>query len=412
MKSRLLILTVVALVLFPKVTFPQTPNLRSVINFVLFTTTGAVGNTGLSSITGKIGTNAGAITNFTPIPGQEENGNAVTAQAVTDLQLLYDELHASVQSFPSHSAVLGNGETLIPGTYLIPAAGSIEGNLILNAQGNANAIFIIKVNGAFAPGPSSQISLSGGAQACNIFWAVEGGEVAIAASSLMKGTFIANPGAVSMAASSQLEGRLLSTTGAVAVDNVIASLPVCSVLPITLISFTATKNNSVVELSWVISNEVSFKGYDLERSADGRGFYGIGSVIPTNTTAVKTYKWLDETPLPAKNFYRLKMIDLDHAYAYSPIVGVSMDTKKSISSYPNPVVDHTIFLKMSGQLKGEYIINLYNNSGKKIMNTKILLGSSDTVNEIPLYKNLPKGVYILQLTDPEKKVKTLRILLQ
>ena len=412
MKSRLLILTVITSIFLPKVAFSQTPNLRSVINFVLFTTTGAVGNTGLSSITGKIGTNSGAITNFTPIPGQQENGNAVTAQAATDLQLVYDELHASVQTFPSHSVVLGNGETLIPGTYLLPGAGSIEGNLILNAQGNANAVFIIKVNGAFAPGPSSQISLSGGAQACNIFWAVEGGEVAIAASSLMKGTFIANPGAASMAAGSQLEGRLLSTTGAVAVDNVIASLPVCSVLPITLISFTATKNNMGVELSWVVSNEVSFKGYDLERSADGRRFYGIGSVIPANTTTIKTYKWLDDSPLPAKNFYRLKMTDIDHAYEYSPIVGVSMNTKKSISIYPNPVVDHTIFLKMSGQLKGEYIISIYNNSGKKVMNTKISLGGIDTINPIPLYKYLPKGVYFLQLTDPEKNIKTLRMLIQ
>jgi len=412
MKSRLLILTIIALVLSPKVVFSQTPNLRSVIDFVLFTTTGAVGNTGISSIAGKIGTNAGAITNFTPIPGQQENGNAVTAQAATDLQLVYDELHASVQTFPTHDVVLGNGETLIPGTYLLPAAGSIVGNLILNAQGNTNAIFIIKVNGAFAPGPSSQISLSGGAQACNIFWAVEGGEVAIAASSLMKGNFIANPGAVSMAAGSQLEGRLLSTTGAVAVDNVIAGLPVCSILPVTLISFTAAKNSMAVELSWVVSNEVSFKAYDLERSADGNSFYGIGSVTSTNAPALTTYRWSDDKPLPANNFYRLKMTDLDHAYTYSSIVGISMNTITGISSYPNPVVDHTIFLKTSGQPKGEHIITIFNNVGKKVMNRKILLDGSETVNNIALYKYLPKGVYFLQVTGPEKNIKMLRIIIQ
>jgi hypothetical protein len=234
MKSLSLILIVISLFLFPKINFAQTPDLGAAAEFTLFTTTGAVGNTGVSVITGKIGTNNGAITNFTPVPGQQENANSTTAEAAIDLQTAYDAMHVSAQTFPSHAAVLGNGETLIPGIYLIPEAASIVGNLILDAQGDQNAIFIIKINGAFAPGPSSQISLTGGALACNVFWAVEGGEVAIATGSSMKGTFIANPGAVSMAASSQLEGRLLSTTGAVAVDGVTAALPSCILLPVCL----------------------------------------------------------------------------------------------------------------------------------------------------------------------------------
>jgi hypothetical protein len=412
MKSHSLILTVLIFLLFPNVNDAQAPNLGSVADFALFTTTGAVSNTGISVITGKIGSNAGAITNFTPVPGQQENANAVTAQAAIDLQLAYDQMHNTAQTFPSLAPVLGNGETLIPGVYLVPSAGSIVGNLILDAQGNPNAIFIIKINGAFSPGPSSQISLSGGALACNVFWAVEGGAIAIATLANMKGTFISNPGRVSLAASGQLEGRLLSTTGAVAVDGVIVGLPICSILPVTLISFTATKNNKAIELAWVVDNEVSIKGYDMERSANGDNFYAIGSATPTNEPSVKTYKWLDESPLPANNFYRLKMIDIDHAYTYSPILSISMNLKKGISCYPNPVVGHTIFLQMFGQIKGEHIISIYNTNGEKVLTSRIIQGENDAVYSIALDKYLPAGIYALQITDPEKNTQILRIYLQ
>ena len=128
MKNPLFIFFVIMLLSFSNENFAQTPNLRSVAGFVLFTTTGAVSNTGTSTISGKIGTNTGAITGFTFMAGQQENNNSITVQASADLQFIYDSMYAASQTFPSHAAVLGNGETLIPGVYLIPEAASIEGS--------------------------------------------------------------------------------------------------------------------------------------------------------------------------------------------------------------------------------------------------------------------------------------------
>lgn len=412
MRSTLWIIFIITLLSFPNVNFAQAPDLRSVADFTLFTTTGAVGNTGTSTVIGKIGTNTGAITGFTYSAGQEENNNSVTVQASADLQIIYDSMYAASQTFPSHAAILGNGETLIPGVYLIPEAASIEGTLILNAQGNSDAIFIIKVQGAFSPGPSSKISLMGGTLACNVFWTVQGGAIAMAELSEMKGTFIANPGAVSMAATSELEGRLLSTTGAVAVDGVVAGLPVCVVLPVTLINFKATNSNTVIDLSWTVDNEFLFTGYEVERSPNGKNFYKIGSILPTNTSFNKTYAYQDNSPLTELNYYRLKMIDKNNAFKYSTILNLHMQTKKGISIYPNPTVDHTLMLQMYGQYKGAYILNIYNLNGKKVMSRKIIQGSNDAVRSIALDKNLPTGFYFLQLTNSEKNKETLKFLIQ
>ena len=204
------------------------PNLGTVGNFTLFTTNGAVGNTGFSQITGNIGTNVGAITGFgtSNVIGTMQVADAVTAQCSIDLQEAYNQLSNTPATSTSHAPSFGTGETLNAGVYYVGSAGSVAGSLTLDGQGNPAAVFIFKFNGAFSTGAATTVSLVNGATACNVFWVAEGA-VAMGASTIMKGTLISNNGAISMAAGGNLEGRMFSTTGAVAVDAVAAYLPLC-----------------------------------------------------------------------------------------------------------------------------------------------------------------------------------------
>lgn len=137
-----------------------------------------------------------------------------TGQCLNDLQSAYSTLMITATTNSTHTPAFGGGETLTPGVYAIGAASSIAGTLILDAQGNSNAVFIFKFNGAFSTGASSTVVLTNGASACNIFWVAEGA-ISIGATSVVKGTFIANSGAVFMGANCSLEGRLFSITGAI-----------------------------------------------------------------------------------------------------------------------------------------------------------------------------------------------------
>ena len=65
MKTKLLIsLTAVLLFLMPNANFGQSINLGTAANFVLFSTNGSVSNTGISQLTGNVGTNNGSSTGF------------------------------------------------------------------------------------------------------------------------------------------------------------------------------------------------------------------------------------------------------------------------------------------------------------------------------------------------------------
>lgn len=87
---------------------------------------------------------------------------------------------------------------LTPHTYVMNAATVFTGNLYLNAQNNADAIFVIKINGALSTSTYSKVFLTNGAQAKNVFWKVEGA-VEINDYSEFKGTLIANNGVVHLA---------------------------------------------------------------------------------------------------------------------------------------------------------------------------------------------------------------------
>jgi hypothetical protein len=224
MKNQLLyIITAVILFLSPNVIFAQTPQLGTAGNFVLFTTAGAVTNTGTSHLTGDVGTNTGASTGFGNVNGVMHNGDDSTGAAAADLLNLYTQLDTITPTF-FPDALLGNGDTLTPGVYQIAEVATLEGILYLNAQGNANAIFIIQIEAAFSTNESSKVMLLNGAQACNVFWKVEGA-IQMATKTFMRGTVVANNDALSMGALDTLEGRALAIAGAINLNGVTAYLP-------------------------------------------------------------------------------------------------------------------------------------------------------------------------------------------
>jgi len=228
MKNKLLIaLTLVILFLMPDVIFGQSPNLGTAANFILFTTVGAVTNSGipyLTHLTGNVASNSGSSTGFGNVDGVMDDGTVASAQCATDLLSAYLQLNSAIPTFFPSSA-LGNGDTLIAGIYYIPAAATLNLNLVLNAQGNPNAVFIFQIQGPLSTSAASKVILVNGAVACNVFWKVEG-LVSMAAGATMRGTIIAHNAAINMSANDTLEGRALSINGAITTNAILAYTPI------------------------------------------------------------------------------------------------------------------------------------------------------------------------------------------
>jgi hypothetical protein len=201
----------------------------SAANFILFSGAGAVANTGVSTVTGDVGSNIGAISGLvspTVLNGTIENANPITAQAAIDLAAACVQIQNTPVTISNHSTIYGSvaGETIYPGVYSAGAAASILGTLTLDAQGDPDAMFVFKIGGALTSVAGSNIILANGASSDNVFWIVVGA-VGLGANTTMVGTFIGYPGAVALGAGGNLDGRLYSTAGAIAINGTVATIP-------------------------------------------------------------------------------------------------------------------------------------------------------------------------------------------
>jgi hypothetical protein len=281
-------------------------------SFVIFSSEGAIGNTGVSTVTGDIGTYVGAITGFdSKRNGSSENANAKTIQAKKEVLNLYIRLSYAPVTTATHAPVFGNGETLSAGVYSIAAAGSLVGDLTLDGKNDPNSLFIFKYNGAFSVAAASKIILTNGQKAANIFWIAEGA-ISIGEASTIKGNLLAHTGAVSLGAKCDLEGRMFSTTGAVTLDSGNAYLPSGpSIIP----SIPVTNSLGGDALLGSVAKFAIFTGIG---AVSNTGASGIIGDVGSNDGAVTGFESSETTLIDniymANEFTAQAKIDLEQAY--------------------------------------------------------------------------------------------------
>lgn len=193
-------------------------------NFAIFSTDGDVSNSGISQVTGNVGTNNGSSTAFGNVNGVMHDNDSASAQCSTDLLVLYGQLNGATPTF-FPAPLLGNGDTLTAGVYYVSGASTLDLNLFLDAENNPNAIFIFQIQGSLSTGAGAKVKLINDAQACNVYWKVEG-LVDMATDTKMSGTIVANNSAILMNTGDTLEGRALSIAGAITIDGVLLYTPV------------------------------------------------------------------------------------------------------------------------------------------------------------------------------------------
>lgn len=215
---------VIALFCLPEWMSGQTPNLGTTESFAVFTAAGAFNNNGNSVVTGDIGTNVGAFNGFPPgvVIGSIHVADPISAQAATDVDALYSYLDGLICGMVL-GVNLGNSQVLTPNIYCIGAAAVLNGDLVLDGEGDPDARFIFQIDGALSTATLASVTLINSASACNVYWQINGA-FELGDGSSFVGTLVAN-GAISLLEGSSLEGRALTRAGAIDMHNNTVSLP-------------------------------------------------------------------------------------------------------------------------------------------------------------------------------------------
>jgi len=158
--------------------------------------------------------------------------------------------------------------------------------------------------------------------------------------------------------------------------------------------------NAGIQVEWNGSSEISAKEYEIERSSDGVSFRLAATAAPGNVDSMAYYDWLDISPLPGNNYYRIKKEYKDGETLYSHIVKVRPGNSSTIDVgiYPNPVTDNHISLQAADLRKGEYGIEIYSTSGQQVYKKQFSHAGGAISKSLELPHALQTGIYNIQLT--------------
>ena len=241
MKTKLLSsLAAMLLLLSINESYAQAPSLGTTSSFALFTINGAYSNVGdATTVTGNVGNTVGALTVFPTgtLIGQKHAADQVATIAATDLNSAYNDMLA-LTCGETIAITLGNDQVLTPNKYCLGSGSSINGNLVLDAQGNPNAVFVFKINGALTTTTLSKVQLINSANLNNVYWQI-GGALTLGSNSVFRGTALVD-GAITFLDGASMFGRGLTKAGAISLYNNVISIPTNN--PSTGITTSEAKN--------------------------------------------------------------------------------------------------------------------------------------------------------------------------
>jgi len=179
-----------------------------------------VTNTGPTTIFGDLGVSPGsAITGFPPgslTAGATHAADAVALQAQSDVTIAYDDLAGQACTGDITGQDLG-GQTLTEGVYCSTSSSQLTGTLTLDAQGNADAVFIFKMVSTLTTASSSSVSVINGGTACNVFWQV-GSSATLGTTTHFVGNILALT-SIALQNNADVVGRALARNGEVTMDT-------------------------------------------------------------------------------------------------------------------------------------------------------------------------------------------------
>jgi hypothetical protein len=146
-----------------------------------------------------------------------------------------------------------------------------------------------------------------------------------------------------------IDGQTRSIKPYIGADEV-ASYP----LPVELLHVAALVKNEDVLVSWVTASEYNNKGFEVERSLNGKLFKQIGFVQGAgNSNRVSNYEFTDSEAFAKTKhntlYYRLKQLDMDGSISYSAVIAVSRTNKETmqLNVYPNPTAENFMVSAMA-----------------------------------------------------------------
>lgn len=175
-----------------------------------------------------------------------------------------------------------------------------------------------------------------------------------------------------------------------------------TVLPVKLMNFAAKKDNNRIKIEWSTASEVNSDYFLIEKAGTDGVFNYLDkqNSSATNTHAIKNYIAWDSTPANGINYYRLIQFDKDGTRSEPTFASVNFNELMIVSAkaFPNPTQKDINFSieNFAGKSIKTRLVNLY---GQVIHEQEFNTQAGNSSYQLSLRQELPKGHYVLSLSD-------------
>ncbi|HMB94078.1 MAG TPA: T9SS type A sorting domain-containing protein [Rhodothermales bacterium] len=203
-----------------------------------------------------------------------------------------------------------------------------------------------------------------------------------------------------------LYNTLLDQNDRLQVEDYLATKYGITLLPVELTAFNTVLDGRTALLTWTTASETNNAGFVVMQQAEGRGqnprsWQKVGWVDGHGTTEVEqTYHFQIDDLSPGSHRFRLKQIDYDGTFAYSPEMEVAIDLPAAFlltAPYPNPSTDHLYFSLMVKRTQHVQVV-LFNMLGRQVATIYRGMLAAETARSFSVVSaSLPPGLYVLRV---------------
>lgn len=179
----------------------------------------------------------------------------------------------------------------------------------------------------------------------------------------------------------------------------------CQPLPVELTSFTAHADGNAVVLRWQTASETDNAGFEVQhRDAAGGDWQPLDFIDGAGTTTRPQHYTYQTSPLePGTYTFRLRQVDLDGTFAYSPVVEVVLAVPNGMRlsvPFPNPAATDT-HIAYSQSTTGPLTLAVYDAVGRRVHTVhEGTLGGGHSHRFVLPVASWPVGVYFVRASGP------------
>lgn len=169
------------------------------------------------------------------------------------------------------------------------------------------------------------------------------------------------------------------------------------ILPVTITSFSATKENAKILLSWTVAENELLDKVILEK-LDGQQVVERAVIIGTDRAGVENYFYNESSYNNLTSYYRLKVFHKSGKITYSKTISLQSIEESIVASLiTNPVKDHFRIRVVNNNPSTQLQIRILDQSGKLLMSKFFKTVKGENTLELPETGSFHKGFYYIEI---------------